>query len=88
MERTTEKNVEKNPGSIESLQKKISELKKENKQLRKENSKIQELNVKQKVTLISQKNRIAVLEKLIPDTLKPKTIEDVLRDLNNTDEKQ
>ncbi len=88
MERTTEKNVKKDPVSIERLQKKISELKKENKQLRKENSKIQELNVKQKVTIISQKSRIAVLEKLIPDTLKPKTIEDILRDLNNTVEKQ
>lgn len=88
MKRTTNINTDQNSGSKETLQKEISELKKENKQLRKENLKIQELNVKQKVKLISQKNRITILEKLIPDSLKPMTIEEVINDLENADEKR
>jgi len=67
---------------IEKLNKTISVLKREKVALIKENANLTKKNVDQYAKLITQRNRIVALEKIIPDTLKPKTIEDVIRELD------
>jgi hypothetical protein len=73
---------DKNEATILKLKETISNLKKEKTALIKENAKLTKKNVDQYAKLITQRNRIVALEKVIPDTLKPKTLEDILLELD------